>query len=320
MRRSHFTISVVTVLLMTLGYFTGILLQLGSTNTGSVLPSIGSKIFGNRETCLTTRQRIQRSNELYADMIVSRNDFMRQVVPDYMESSGFTGANDIILWDWFPPAWNCPHEVTRVGHIGEGGKWLCGMDRIMSRDSCVVYSFGVGGDSSFEAAFLNRSAACKVWAYDYSVGMLGPEIRLNEDFNRRAFFYQYRLDIVDDEKLFVPPRKRTLAGLMKENGHTWIDVLKIDVEGSEFDVLNDLFMQHRKKPLPIGQLQLEIHAYNGNFAAWLKWWQLLEETGLRPFFREVNYFDSNRNVETKLVEYSFVNTYADYVLMDDSLL
>lgn len=73
-------------------------------------------------------------------------------------------------------------------------------------------------------------------------------------------------------------------------GHTFIDVLKIDIEGSEFDTLTSMmkYYKERGRPLPFGQLQLEIHANQISFAQFLKWWEDLEEAGLRPFWTEVS--------------------------------
>lgn len=73
------------------------------------------------------------------------------------------------------------------------------------------------------------------------------------------------------------------------SGHTHIDILKIDIEGWEFETLSTLVSGYIQagKPLPFGQLQLEIHLWNKSFAEFLKWWETLEESGLRPFATEV---------------------------------
>lgn len=47
------------------------------------------------------------------------------------------------LWDFFPAAFNCPHTVERIGNPGVGGKWVCGLDRLVDKKDCIVYSFGV---------------------------------------------------------------------------------------------------------------------------------------------------------------------------------
>ncbi|KAI9452236.1 hypothetical protein BJY52DRAFT_947626 [Lactarius psammicola] len=47
------------------------------------------------------------------------------------------------IWDFFIPAFQCPHRVQRVGTLGDGGKWVCGLDRVAKQDKCVIYSFGL---------------------------------------------------------------------------------------------------------------------------------------------------------------------------------
>lgn len=79
-------------------------------------------------------------------------------------------------------------------------------------------------------------------------------------------------------------------------GHTFIDVLKIDIEGAEFDTLTAFLSANKQKDLsgttklPIGQLQLELHAWDdyANFAFFHDWWTALEGAGLRPFWTEPN--------------------------------
>lgn len=88
--------------------------------------------------------------------------------------------------------YTCPHVQERIGRLGEGGKFICGIDAIAKVKDCVVYSFGVNTESSFEAGescelhsergtaltendflcteLLDRAPNCKLWAYDYSVG------------------------------------------------------------------------------------------------------------------------------------------------------
>jgi hypothetical protein len=44
--------------------------------------------------------------------------------------------------DLFVPAFRCPHHLERVGVIGDGGKWACGVARVAKQDKCVIYSFG----------------------------------------------------------------------------------------------------------------------------------------------------------------------------------
>lgn len=45
--------------------------------------------------------------------------------------------------DFFLPAFQCPHKVQRVGTLGDGGKWVCGLEKVAEkRKPCVIYSVG----------------------------------------------------------------------------------------------------------------------------------------------------------------------------------
>jgi hypothetical protein len=89
-------------------------------------------------------------------------------------------------------------------------------------------------------------------------------------------------------------------------GHTFIDVLKIDIEGGEFDALASFLTANADGDLPIGQLQLEIHARSGRerFDYFNQWWESLEAAGLRPFWTEPNlvYVSHVRGVAPELAE------------------
>ncbi|KAG8833432.1 hypothetical protein FRC18_003625 [Serendipita sp. 400] len=150
---------------------------------------------------------------------------------------------------------------------------------------CVIYSSGVAQESSFEKQILERSSSCKIYGYDFSVENWGPQIRDVPEFKERIAFKPWKLQPVDNPS--ANPPEYSLQGLMKKNGHTFIDILKLDIEGSEFDVLDSIFKEYKGKPLPFGQLQLEVHVGSKSFADFLHWWERLEEAGLRPFWTEV---------------------------------
>ena len=49
------------------------------------------------------------------------------------------------------------------------------------------------------------------------------------------------------------------------------------------------------RPLPFGQLQLEVHVWGKKFDEFLSWWEKLEAAGLRPFWTEPNLVYQNYN-------------------------
>ena len=116
------------------------------------------------------------------------------------------------------------------------------------------------------------------------------------------------------------PLSAPLSRLKGSNfpGYTLIDVLKIDIEGAEFDTLTTFLAAHKSASpfssttLPIGQLQLELHAWDdyGKFDFFHGWWTSLEAAGLRPFWTEANMVFVNYNPDKppELVEVSTHST------------
>ncbi|KAG0267263.1 hypothetical protein BG011_007674 [Mortierella polycephala] len=65
----------------------------------------------------------------------------------------------------------------------------------------------------------------------------------------------------------------TLKTLMQENGHDWIDILKVDVKGSEFSAFSSIMDDFESdEVLPFGQLQMEPHIHQ----RWIKFLDFLK--------------------------------------------
>ena len=120
----------------------------------------------------------------------------------------------------------------------------------------------------------------------------GPEIKYDPELRGHAHFQRWALGAIDDHEESSSPKYWTLDSLMKHNGtlqfhffslpqssissqlrhslsssisgHSFIDILKIDIEGAEFDALMAFINEHAHGDLPIGQLQVELHAW-GNY-------------------------------------------------------
>jgi len=128
-------------------------------------------------------------------------------------------------------------------HQVDGDKFVC-LDLILNKDSCIVYSFGVAGDWTFEDQMDN--IGCSVFAYDHTVSH--PAKRGNN-----IKFFKTGLGIGKDLE--------TLNNLIKANNHetSTIDYLKIDIEGYEFseggfsDWLSSGALQS------VSQIALELH-------------------------------------------------------------
>ncbi|KYK54435.1 uncharacterized protein DCS_06393 [Drechmeria coniospora] len=232
------------------------------------------------------------------------------------------------VWDYARPSWTCPWELERVGSLGDGGKVVCGMSRYEKRSpgpssssnpakELIVYSFGVSTDSSFEAALLDRLNA-RIWGYDFSVNGWGAQIHGPQ--YSRAIFHKTGISNVTN-KAGDPPMTK-ISDLMKENGHTYIDIVKMDIEGAEFDSMtawiNDVkaeFGEGNNATLPFGQLLIELHFMPSppklhipdNMTQWVNWWQSLEDMGLRPANNEANWIGNNVYGKPRFMEYTLIN-------------
>ncbi len=233
------------------------------------------------------------------------------------------GKTPYTLWDFFPATWTCPHDIQRVGRLGDGGKWVCGMSlyeskpnvavtnsKSQTRPSTIIYSFGVNDESTFEAEMLARIPSAQIHAYDFSVDRIGSQIPPSH--LARVHFSKLGLGGVDE--FAKMPQFFTLQTLMEQNKHTYIDILKIDIEGAEYEAL-DAFMDACDKTgvMPVGQVMIELHLVDDqhvNFERFTKWWERLEAFGMRPAWLEINLLAvilGKGKTDTRCVEYVWVN-------------
>lgn len=227
------------------------------------------------------------------------------------------------VWDFARPSFFCPHDLERVGTLGDGGKVVCGMSRYEKEcppspptRELIVYSFGVSDDSSFEAELLQRTNA-RIWGYDSSVNSWAKEIPRYQ--YSRARFSKVKIGKVTDKT--VDPPVYTIQDLMKANGHTYIDLVKMDIEGAEFDALTSLIesiverqTDNKNSTLPFGQLLIEIHfmkpppglSIPDSLQSWMEWWSKLESMGLRPVNNEDNWIGDVRYGKPRFIEVCYL--------------
>ncbi|KAJ7158416.1 methyltransferase domain-containing protein [Mycena filopes] len=234
-----------------------------------------------------------------------------------------------VLWDFFIPSFTCPFPMYRVGVLADGGKWVCGLDRVLhNRPNPIVYSLNYQTPpySSFEQDMLSRSPGCQIYAFDS-----------NATAEAAAKWPWGDTDVVTDYKLLSrvhfnhfavadlqAERYRSLHNVMRGFGHSWVDILKIDLEGGEFATLVSIIADTQDEPLPFGQLLLEVHiGWSDDMKTvdqFSKWFTRLERAGLRPFYFEVSMLDVNTmRVEPAVAYWSFINVRGRHALVDDGL-
>jgi len=137
----------------------------------------------------------------------------------------------------------------------------------------IIYCGGVGKDISFEHSLVQKFG-CRIVLFDPSpTGLATMALPVNQI----PQFKFAPVGLAGSCKVLklAPPRwkeegswfKATgqsdvievpcedLTTLMQRNGHKHIDLLKIDIEGAEYEVIDDLL----KKRLPVRQVLVEFH-------------------------------------------------------------
>eukprot|EP00656_Telonema_subtile_P013802 TRINITY_DN17016_c0_g1_i2.p1 TRINITY_DN17016_c0_g1~~TRINITY_DN17016_c0_g1_i2.p1 ORF type:complete len:1094 (+),score=263.27 TRINITY_DN17016_c0_g1_i2:74-3355(+) len=212
--------------------------------------------------------------------------------------------NGRYIWDWFSPDFVCP-TMERMGRLGDGGKWICHPDRLPEKSDCVVYSFGVRDDVTFEQEIIERSGQrCEVHAFDPSVGGL-PQYAKHTP---KLHFHKAALAAhTGSNKLW--PVANSLHGHMERLGHTHVDVLKIDCEGCEWEVFEALL--ESDSALPFSQLLIELHLGNATSTEGMRenmfrLFEGLEALGFRAFAREINIGPTLTGQLPTACEFSFI--------------
>ncbi|RDW77682.1 hypothetical protein BP6252_05735 [Coleophoma cylindrospora] len=280
---------------------------------------------------LTAKQRMQRSETSWRSSVALRHQMAKQhpqnpKIPFFpAQRLDDFGRTPYTLWDFFPATYTCPHDFQRVGRLGDGGKWVCGMSLYEERPAIaavshqnqppsketIIYSFGVNDESTFEEGMLSRIPSAQIFAYDFSVNSFGPQ--LSPSYKSRAHFKKFGLGAIDELK---QPNTQfyTLHTLMAQNNHSYIDILKIDIEGAEYTAL-DAFMDHCEHSgiMPVGQVMIELHLVDDkhvDFERFTKWWERLESFGMRPAWLEVNLMAvtmGQGKTDPRCVEYVWIN-------------
>ena len=162
--------------------------------------------------------------------------------------------------------------LSPIERLGDWTLWTQPLN-----EQSVVYSFGVGDNVAWDLAMIDRFG-CTVHAFDptpVSIAWVGRQA-LPPQF----VFHDYGLSDFDGELPFYPPRRagsthfsqerragwftrqapvmgqvRRLDTTLGALSHSRLDVLKLDIEGSEFEAVPDILASG----IEIDQLLVEIH-------------------------------------------------------------
>eukprot|EP00741_Cyanophora_paradoxa_P006474 tig00001003_g6267.t1 len=148
-----------------------------------------------------------------------------------------------------------PPARPRGGVTGrrDGGKWVCGVEELRRAYPCVVYSFGSHADPSFELAVRAEAAGCEAHTFDPFLNATGRAAM--EALGGALTFHAAG---VAGSGAGPSGALRTLGSIASGLGHGALEVLKMDVEGAEFGVLEDLLAGGPGLPA-VRRLLVEVH-------------------------------------------------------------
>ncbi|XP_059146513.1 uncharacterized protein LOC131934455 isoform X2 [Physella acuta] len=189
--------------------------------------------------------------------------------------------------DWYinsPLRHNCENKVAY-------GNWHVCQDKPYTvKPPCLVYSFGINFDFSFDDAM--AKLGCEVHSFDPSMNQSDHKRDINSTFHNLGLSNTNTDGFIARKDSYVTSKQvwkmRTLKSVKKMLGHEKrvIDVLKIDIEGHEWDVVDNL-METNMFP-SIRQFMLEFHLFpdwpvKEDYVYLYKIYTRLREMGFREY-------------------------------------
>lgn len=153
-------------------------------------------------------------------------------------------------------------DLELVGSV-YGRKWV---PTSLLNAKSIVYCVGCGEDISFDLGLIKRFG-CDVYGFDPTpraikhvethgqnpkyhftpVGLWTEDTKLKFYLNDNPMWVSGSIVGLTGTTNSIEVDVRTLKTIMRDNGHAHLDLLKIDVEGVEYDIFNDL-IEHRIFP------------------------------------------------------------------------
>ena len=159
----------------------------------------------------------------------------------------------------------------------------------IKKDSIVI-SGGVGGDISFEEELAERYNS-KIFLFDptesgKNIKIISEQIILIE----QGLAGTTRTSVLDDEKEYSCV---SITDFCRRNNISEIELVKLDIEGYEYEVLDDILNSNLK----INQIVLEFHG-------WIRWdwWRIdriykkkLREAGYKLIYKNIDDYTYLKN-------------------------
>lgn len=165
----------------------------------------------------------------------SDNDWKRRKRLYHLQDrrNRFNDIRHVFFQNNWEPTIQCAYE-RRVGTMGDGGKWVCDIHKLETYNSTsLIYSIGSSGNFVFEEGVKELIPKAEIHTFDEGYFACRPDLCTFH----RAF-------IGDGQAVGT----KSLSQIINKLGHRQrkIDILKIDIEGSEYTAL-EAFFKHPSK-------------------------------------------------------------------------
>ncbi len=172
-----------------------------------------------------------------------------------------------------PPSYSIEYLTKIERHGSNYGGWNIIPDSL-SPDSKII-SVGIGEDITFDLSIIHKYN-CNVFAYDPT-----PKVKQflkNQELPPNFIYHNIAIGDCDGKLVFFPPDNKDnvshtaikrnndsgvevvsnkLSTIMSRHGFSEIDLLKIDIEGFEYSVIDNIINENVK----IKQLLVEFHHF-----------------------------------------------------------
>ncbi|XP_061184921.1 uncharacterized protein LOC133192934 [Saccostrea echinata] len=200
---------------------------------------------------------------------------------------------------------HCKH-IVRMGKINDGGWDICHdfMSKSQTKSPCIVYSFGIENDFSFDDDISN-TYGCQVYSFDPSMGVDDHQRSDKVQFFNKGLWNSKRLL----KRATIYWSMDTFEGIRKQLKHvqTPIKILKMDIERSEWIVLKQIIDNGLLEN--VEQFLVEFHSMGDREKLFIL--KSLYDIGFRIFWFHKNPLGSNyktRNIPISSAnEVSFIN-------------
>ena len=169
---------------------------------------------------------------------------------------------------------NSPADAIRLGSTGDGG-YVVSRQSVM--ESSLLLSFGLGDNFSFERDFNELNPRAPIWIYDHTVPKIGMKFLLksfaSSIFAIQPSFFMSKVKFLTEYRKFTvtnlknrherrrvthrsyKPIDKSILDILEECSSKEKIFLKIDIEGDEYKILDDILLSGQK----ICGLVIEFH-------------------------------------------------------------